>query len=213
MTKELKKRIFDIMLSAIGLLISVWLWAIIAMLIIIEDGFPFLIKQNRVGRNGKLFKSYKFRSMYKSALSEKVNIQARPDDPRVTRVGYILRRTALDELPQLINILIGDMSFVGPRPLLPGEIEIHANCGSINMTEIPGYQERVLIKPGLTGISQIFADRDLPRSKKFKYDVQYAKKHSINFDIKLIIFSLLITFSCNWEKRGRKIRLLKMIEI
>ncbi|OPX17825.1 hypothetical protein BXT86_04435 [candidate division WOR-3 bacterium 4484_100] len=209
----LRKRIFDIVLSAGGLLLSAWLWAFIIILIIIEDGFPFLIKQQRVGQNGRLFKSYKFRSMRKSTLTEEINIQARPDDPRVTRVGRFLRKTALDELPQLINILLGDMSFVGPRPLLPNEIEVYANGGTVNITDIPGYKERITMSPGLTGISQIFADRDLPRYLKFKYDIQYLQKYSIFFDIKLILLSFIITFCKSWEKRGMKIGLLKNFRI
>jgi len=203
------KRPFDVLLSGIGLILSSWLWALIWMAILLEDGYPALISQFRIGKDGRTFKSLKFRSMKKSALNEDIYIQATENDPRTTNVGKILRKTAFDELPQLLNIFLGDMSFVGPRTLLPSEIEHHSECEYIQISDIPGYEERIMVHPGLTGIAQIYAPRDLPRRHKFKYDLLYIRKRSFLLDLKLIILSFLITFQGRWEKSGAKLRLLK----
>ncbi len=207
--EPVSKRVFDFILSLVGLVLSSWVWALIWIAIYFEDGAPCLIRQNRIGKNGVIFKVLKFRSMRKASLSETINIQARADDPRITKVGRFLRKTALDELPQLINILIGEMSFVGPRALLPAEIEVENDCNSVDITKIPGYAERILIKPGLTGIAQIFAPRDVSRRRKFRYDLIYLKKMNLLFDIKLILLSFLITFKGTWDKKGRKLTMLK----
>jgi len=210
----LLKRPFDILLSAIGLIMSSWLWVFIWIAIAIEDGFPVIIRQERIGIYGKLFKNYKFRSMKKSTLKEQVRIQATEGDLRVTRVGRILRKCALDELPQLINIFLGQMSFVGPRALLPEEKEVHllgnaySNGGTLNITEIPGFYQRATVRPGLTGIAQIWAPRDIPRRHKFKYDLLYIRKSAFWLDLKLIFVSFLVTFRSSWERRGVKLGIL-----
>ena len=116
----------------------------------------------------------------------------------------MLRATALDELPQLWNIVKGDMSFVGPRALLPEEIEVHGSEELIPLEKIPGYEERCRVRPGLTGLAQIYADRDIPRRSKFRYDLLYIKKQSFWLDLKLIGLSFWITFRGKWEHRGRK---------
>lgn len=201
------KRVFDVLLSGLGLILSSWLWALIWIGIWCEDGTPCCIKQFRIGKGGKLFKVIKFRSMRKSTLNETVNHQAAENDPRFTVMGRLLRKTALDELPQLINILIGDMSFVGPRALLPVEVEQHDSY--LHTNEIPGYDKRIMIRPGLTGIAQVFAPRDLPRRHKFKYDLLYFRKIGLLFDIKIIAISFLITFTGNWERRRNKLRSLR----
>ncbi|MEO0124418.1 MAG: sugar transferase [candidate division WOR-3 bacterium] len=205
--EPLSKRIFDIILSGIGLILSSWLWSLIWIGIWCEDGSPCCIRQFRIGKNGKLFKVIKFRSMRKNTLNERINIQAKDNDPRITIMGKILRKTALDELPQLINIFIGDMSFVGPRALLPAEIE--QNDCYLHVWEIPGYEKRVKVRPGLTGIAQIFAPRDLPRRHKFKYDLLYIRKMSFLLDLNLIIISFLITFKGTWERKRNKLNFLK----
>lgn len=203
------KRHFDIFLSGIGLLLSAWLWAIIAILILFEDGFPVLIRQRRVGKDGRIFNSFKFRSMVKSTLKEKVNSQATENDQRITWIGRWLRACAFDELPQLLNILAGDMSFVGPRPLLPNEIEVEGDFEQIKIQEIPGYTKRITVRPGLTGIAQIFAPRDIPRRHKFKYDLLYIRKMNFWHDIQLIFLSFMITFRGAWEKRCAKLEILE----
>jgi len=122
----------------------------------------------------------------------------------MTRIGRFLRATALDEVPQLWNILKGDMSFVGPRALLPEEIEVNGDGELIPLEKIPGYEERHRVRPGLTGLAQIYASRDIPRSQKFKYDLLYIKKQSFWLDLKLIGLSFWITLRGKWEHRGRK---------
>src|SRR4030042_6963781 len=211
--KPLLKRPFDIILSGFGLIMSSLLWALISIVIIIEDGFPVIIKQQRIGKYGKLFWGYKFRSMKKQTLDEKVSIQACENDPRVTRIGRLLRRCAMDELPQLLNIFLGDMSFVGPRALLPKEQEVntsrqYTNGGICDITTIPGFNERILVKPGLTGIAPIWAPRDIMRRQKFKYDLLYIKKMSFWLDLKLILLSFLVTFNSAWESSGAKLKTL-----
>lgn len=203
------KRPFDALLAGVGLILSSWLWVLIGLAIIIEDGFPILIRQYRIGKMGKLFGSYKFRSMKKSTLNEVIQIQAQAHDNRITRIGRVLRKTALDELPQLINILLGDMSFVGPRALLPREVEINGDRKIVKIEEILGYEKRILLRPGLTGIGQIFCDRDLPRKYKFKYDLLHLKKRGLFYDLSLIILSFLVSFRGSWEVRGLKTSLLK----
>lgn len=203
------KRLCDISLAITGLVISSWFWVLICICIIIEDGFPILIKQDRIGKAGRIFKSYKFRSMVESASNEKVSRQASQNDSRITKFGWCLRKTAFDELPQLLNILKGDMSFVGPRPLLPTEIEVWGDCDSLHICEIPGYKDRAKVLPGLTGIAQVYAPRDLTRAQKFKFDLEYIKTKNLWLDIKLIFISFLITFKSCWEKRGDKLGFLK----
>ncbi len=205
--EPIAKRIFDIALSGIGLVLSSWLWVLIWLGIWFEDGSPCCIKQLRIGKNGRIFKVIKFRSMRKSSLNEKIHIQACDNDSRITFMGKILRSTALDELPQLVNIFIGDMSFVGPRALLPAEKE--QNDCYLYVHEIPGYEKRIQVKPGLTGIAQIFAPRDLPRRHKFKYDLLYIRKMSFLLDLKLIVISFLITFKGTWGRKKDKLRFLK----
>jgi lipopolysaccharide/colanic/teichoic acid biosynthesis glycosyltransferase len=132
-------------------------------------------------------------------------LQAREGDPRVTRVGRLLRATALDELPQLWNILRGDMSFVGPRALLPQEIEVGATGQPIPLERIPGYEARHRVRPGLTGLAQVHAPRDLPRRHKFRLDRLYIERQSLWLDLRLIGLSFWITARGRWEHRGRKI--------
>ena len=113
---SLTKRAMDIFLAAAGLVVSSPLWLVIAIAIILDDGLPVLYSQERVGLNGRIFKLYKFRSMVRDAERKTDPLLSDTDDPRVTRIGRFLRASSLDELPQLINILVGHMSFVGPRP-------------------------------------------------------------------------------------------------
>jgi lipopolysaccharide/colanic/teichoic acid biosynthesis glycosyltransferase len=198
------KRLFDLSLAALGLLASAPLWPVVTLAIKLDDGGPVFYGQHRVGRGGYWFKSWKFRSMVPDADQHFGPLQARSGDSRVTRVGRLLRATALDELPQLWNIFKGDMSFVGPRALLPEEIEVHGRETPMALEKIPGYKERHRVRPGLTGLAQIYADRDIPRQYKFRYDLLYIKKQSFWLDLKLIALSFWITSRGKWEHRGRK---------
>ena len=205
----LLKRPFDIILSASGMLIASGLSALIWIAIILEDGFPVFIRQERIGKNGRLFKSLKFRSMFKGTMhKEKIKIQAVENDPRITRVGRILRKCAFDEMPQLINIFLGQMSFVGPRALLPVEIEVNGHKPE-RICDVPGYEQRVKVLPGLTGLAQVYAARDLCRRNKFKYDLLYIRHPGFLRDLGLIATSFLITFHGTWEKRSAKMRFLE----
>ena len=199
------KRPFDVVLSFMGIFLSMPLWLLFTILIWLGDrGFIFF-KQNRVGKNGRIFKVLKFRSMIVNAEGDQGPVQAKANDPRVTKIGRILRATAMDELPQLLNILRGDMSFVGPRALRPEEIEINGNPSTKSLTDIPGYQERHSIRPGLTGFAQIYLPPDAPRNKKFRLDLLYIKKRSFWLDLKLVFLSFWITFRAKWGSSQKKI--------
>jgi exopolysaccharide biosynthesis WecB/TagA/CpsF family protein len=199
------KRIFDVTLSLSSLIVSFPLWLLISLAILFEDGRPIFFVQERIGKGGKIFKVLKFRSMDKDAEEGIGSIQAVEDDPRVTKVGRILRPTAMDELPQLINILKGDMSFVGPRALRPAELEVKGNPHTVSIEGIPGYRERLTVRPGLTGLAQVYLPTDALRQEKFHYDLVYIKNQSLWLDLKLTLLSFWITFRGKWESRGRKI--------
>ena len=199
------KRAFDIFLSSVGLLISSPLWIIIILRIKLEDRGPVFYLQERVGKNGKIFRVIKFRSMIVNAEKDVGPIQAAEHDPRVTIIGRFLRKTAMDELPQLVNIWKGDMSFVGPRALRPAEKEVYGKEHEIEIEKIPGYKKRLEATPGLTGIAQVYIPADAPRRRKFRYDLLYIKKQSFCLDMKLILLSFWITFKGKWESGGKKI--------
>lgn len=197
------KRAFDILLAGLGLVASAPLWAVIAAAIKVEDRGPVFFAQDRVGLGGRRFRALKFRSMIPDAEATTGAVQAVPDDPRATAVGRALRATAMDELPQLWNIFRGDMSFVGPRALRPGEVDV-AGSRLVQIDQIPGYAARTAVRPGLTGIAQIYAARDIPRRQKFRYDRLYVRRQSMWLDLRLILLSFWISFLGTWESRGRK---------
>ena len=201
------KKFFDFSFSLFGIIFSLPVWFLISLAILIEDGWPVLYSQDRVGKGGRIFKAFKFRSMIKGAEEDTGPIQASEDDSRVTRVGRVLRATAMDELPQLFNIFRGDISFVGPRALRLEEREVRDNT-SRKAFDYPNFNERSKVKPGLTGIAQVFAPRDISREKKFEYDIWYIKNRSFRLDVYLIILSFLITFNERWEVRRDKLTLL-----
>jgi lipopolysaccharide/colanic/teichoic acid biosynthesis glycosyltransferase/predicted protein tyrosine phosphatase len=198
------KRAFDVLVSGLGLLASAPLWALIACLIKREDGGPVFYAQERVGKDGRRFTGRKFRSMVPDAERTSGPLQARDADARITRVGRWLRVTAMDELPQLWTIFRGDMSFVGPRALRAEEIEVNSQGRAVPLEAIPGYAARQRVTPGLTGLAQIYADRDIPRRHKFRYDRVYIRKQSFGLDLRLILLSLWITLRGRWERRGAK---------
>jgi lipopolysaccharide/colanic/teichoic acid biosynthesis glycosyltransferase len=199
------KRAFDLLLSGIGLLISAPFWLLFAVAIKLEDGGPVFFPQPRVGLGGRTFTALKFRSMVPDAEKRFGLVQATERDPRVTAVGRLLRATAMDELPQLWNIFVGDMSFVGPRPLVPGEVEVHGDGRIVPLDAIAGYRERHSVRPGLTGLTQVYAPRDLKRSRKFRLDLLYLKRASLWLDLKLIVLSFWISGRGQWETRAPKV--------
>jgi lipopolysaccharide/colanic/teichoic acid biosynthesis glycosyltransferase len=199
------KRAFDCALSGVGLIASAPLWMVIAVAIKLEDGGPVLFRQARVGLGGRTFDALKFRSMVPDAEAQTGPVQATENDPRITRVGRLMRATAMDELPQLWNIFAGDMSFVGPRPLRPGEVDVRGDGQLVHLDQIPGYAARHRVRPGLTGLTQVYASRDISRTSKFRLDQVYLKRASFWLDMKLILLSFWITGTGAWEKRNRRI--------
>jgi lipopolysaccharide/colanic/teichoic acid biosynthesis glycosyltransferase len=197
------KRALDVGLSGIGLVVSAPLWAAIAAAIKMDSRGPVFYTQARVGAGGRPFNVLKFRSMIADAERASGPLQAGADDPRVTRVGHLLRATAMDELPQLWNIFRGDMSFVGPRALRPEEIEFVGGA-AVPLDRIPGFAERCRVPPGLTGIAQIYAPRDITRRQKFRFDRLYIGRQSLLLDVRLILLSFWISMRGTWETRAKK---------
>jgi len=199
------KRLLDIGLAGAGLVASSPLWLVLATLIRLEDRGPVFYSQERAGQSGRPFRVWKFRSMIPDAERHVGAVQATENDPRITRIGRLMRATAMDELPQLWNIFVGDMSFVGPRALRPGEIEVVGSGRLEALEDVPGYAERCLLRPGLTGIAQIYARRDITRRRKFRYDRLYISRQSFSLDVRLIVLSFWITFRGRWEPRSGKV--------
>ncbi len=182
------KRLTDLMTAGAGLCLFAPLWPIIALAIKLCDGGPVLYSQDRVGQNGRPFKLYKFRTMRPDAEQGK-SVWCSPNDPRVTRVGRLLRRARLDELPQLYNVLIGQMSIVGPRPERPDFVEELCQ-------KLPYYAERHLVKPGITGWAQIgfrYGSSVEDAKQKLQFDLYYLKHMSFELDM-IILFRTLGTF-------------------
>ena len=199
------KRAFDCALAGAGLIASAPVWVLIALAIKIEDRGPIFFRQARVGLGGREFDALKFRSMVPDAEARTGPVQATENDPRVTRVGRVMRSTAMDELPPLWNIFAGDMSFGGPRPLRPGEVEVRGDGQLVPLDQIPGYAARHGVRPGLTGLTQVYASRDISRTSKFRMDQVYLKRASFWLDLKLILLSFWITGTGAWEKRNRRV--------
>ncbi len=180
---ELIKRLFDVVGAIVGLLILIPLFPFIALLIIIDDGFPVIFRQVRVGKNGKQFKLLKFRSMCRDAEEDGIARFAQENDERVTRVGKFLRKSHLDELPQFINVIRGEISMVGPRAERPELIEKLQK-------EVPFYRARLFVKPGATGWAQInyqYASNVEETSVKLEHDLFYIMHRSFFLDIMIII--------------------------
>ena len=203
--EPLLKRPLDILLSAFMMIVSAPVSLLIALGIKLEDGGPIFYQQERWGRAGKRFKVYKFRTMIPNSDELFGVKQASENDSRISRAGKVLRATGLDELPQIINILKGDMSFVGPRALAIGEILHDENGGKVAYEEVPGFWTRLSVRPGLTGITTIYKPKDISPRKKFRYDLLYVRNQSFWLDLGLIIMSFWISFRGKWETRGKKV--------
>ena len=192
------KRGFDILLSSVGLIVSLPLWGIISLAVKLNDGGPVFYSQPRVGKDGQVFSGLKFRSMVPDADRKWGVVPASVNDPRITRVGKILRATAMDELPQLWNILRGDMSFVGPRPEW---LELVKKF----RVEIPSFDLRHKVRPGLTGLAQVYGHSEMSRRHKLRYDLLYARRQSFWLDVRLVVLSFLVTLAGRWELREAKV--------
>jgi lipopolysaccharide/colanic/teichoic acid biosynthesis glycosyltransferase len=192
------KRGLDVVLSAAGLAASLPLWGAIALAIKLNDSGPVFYRQCRVGKVCREFTVFKFRSMVADSDRRWGAVTACSDDQRATRVGRILRATAMDELPQLWNILRRDMSFVGPGAEW---VELVKKFRQ----EIPAFDRRHVVRPGLTGLAQLYGHAEMPRRKKLRYDLFYARRASFWLDARLIFLSFLVTFAGKWELRQKKL--------
>lgn len=201
----LLKRPFDLLLGILGLLVSAPLWAIFSLAIKLEDQGSVFFLQERWGKDKSRIMVYKFRTMLPNAQEKFGHVQAQENDPRVTRVGRLLRATSLDEMPQLLNIVKGDMSWVGPRALAVDEVQVQGEGAGLPDEAILGFEARSKLLPGLTGIAQIFAPRDVPRAQKYRYDAIYASSQCLWLDLRLISLSLWITLRARWEARDSKL--------
>lgn len=199
------KRPLDFVLSSIGLILSAPLWLAIALAIKLEDGGPVFYTQERWGKGVSRIMVRKFRTMTPDADKKFGNIQAKENDDRTTRVGRVLRATGMDELPQLLNIWKGDMSFVGPRALAVDEIVHDENGNALRYEEIPGFHKRLSVRPGLTGIATVYRPKDIHPQDKFHHDLLYIEKQSFWLDLCLITLSFWISIRGKWETRGSKV--------
>lgn len=191
---DASKRLMDILLSLLGLIMVSPIMLIVSILIKLESSGPIIFSQKRVGLNGKEFNMLKFRSMVQNAeeLKERLRKQNEmsgpmfkmKEDPRVTKVGRFIRKTSIDELPQLINILKGEMSLVGPRPSLPNEVAKFE----------PWMLERLKVKPGLTCYWQVSGRNNIDFEDWMKLDIKYVKDRNLGLDIKLIFKTFFVLF-------------------
>lgn len=184
------KRLFDILVSFVGLLILIVPMAIVALCIMIDTPGGAIYKQERLGLNGKKFYMYKFRTMYADAEKNGAQWSTGKNDSRVTSLGRILRRTKIDELPQLYNCLVGDISLVGPRPergIFYEKFE----------TYVHGFSQRLKVKPGITGLAQIKGGYFAKPEEKVLYDIEYIKTRSVWLDIKILFGTVIVIFNGN----------------
>jgi len=181
------KRIMDIVLCLLAMIVALPVMLVTAIAIKLDDGGPVFYKQKRVTLDGKIFEILKFRSMIVNAESAGKSQPATDNDPRITKVGKIIRATRIDELPQILNILKGDMSIVGPRPERVEHVEAYSK-------EIPEFNYRTKVKGGLTGYAQIYGKYNTTAYDKLRLDLMYIENYSIMLDIKLILLTLRVIF-------------------
>lgn len=173
------KRLIDILISVVFLPVVVLIFIIVAPIIWFEDKGPIFYKARRIAKGGGIFKMYKFRSMKVNAPDirmENGDTYNGDDDPRVTKVGRFLRKTSIDEIPQFLNVLIGNMSFIGPRPDTPDFLDVYKNKFPAILT----------IKPGITGYNQAYFRNSIDGKEKMKNDDYYAKNLSFGLDVKIV---------------------------
>lgn len=190
------KRVLDLTLASLGLLATIPLWLAIVVAIRLDSPGRAIFVQERVGIHGRLFRFYKFRSMYADAENRVADLQSSNEvsgpvfkmraDPRVTRVGSLLRRTSLDELPQLLNVLKGEMSLVGPRPPLPKEVEQYRPSDAV----------RLSVKPGLTCLWQISGRSTVGFEEWMEFDRDYIRRMSLQVDVGILLRTVWAVVSC-----------------
>ena len=176
------KRIFDFTVSLLLIIISSPVFLIVALIVLIDSGHPVIFKQYRVGKGNKLFYIYKFRTMRVNTRNASTD-ELEEAEQVITKSGRILRKTSLDELPQLFNVLTGKMSFVGPRPLIPEEKEIRQIRKEYNVYSV---------RPGITGLAQVNGRDMLSAEEKALFDKEYVEKQSFIFDMKILFKTVLV---------------------
>lgn len=195
MYRNFFKRVIDIVLSALGIIALFWLFLIIAIAIVIDDPGPVIFKQRRIGRNRVFFNIWKFRSMKMSAPHDIPTHMIKDPEQYITKVGKFLRKTSLDELPQLFNIFVGQMSIIGPRPALWNQNDLILERDKYNVNDL---------RPGLTGWAQINGRDELEISEKARLDGEYAKRISFLFDIKCFFRTILSVLKQDGVVEGAK---------
>jgi len=177
---RVSKRFIDILLSLMGLILLAVPFAIIALAIKLDSRGPVFFRQVRIGKEGKPFRVWKFRTMIKGATERGLGVTVARDDERITRVGRMLRNFGLDELPQLINVVRGEMSLVGPRPTLPYQVEHYDDF----------QRRRLTVKPGITSLAVVSGRNALTWKKRIELDVWYVDHYSLLLDLKILLRTL-----------------------
>ncbi len=179
------KRAIDLVVAVAALLILSPLMVCIAAAIKLTSKGPVLFSQRRLGKHAKVFLLYKFRTMIDGAVNVGLGLSTAESDPRITPIGRLLRRSSLDELPQLVNVLKGDMSLVGPRPTIPEHLEYYT----------PEQRRRLDMRPGLTGLSMIRGRANNPWSVRIRYDVEYVETFSLLLDVRIMLSTVRVVLS------------------
>lgn len=180
-------RVLDIMIGIVGLVISIPILIIFGIMIKKEDGGPIFYKQDRLGKDGKVIFIYKLRSMRVDAEKNGA-VWAEKNDPRITKVGRFIRKTRIDEIPQFLNILKGEMSIIGPRPERP-TLTMEFN------EKIPGFINRLVVKPGLTGYAQVNGGYDISPEDKIKDDLYYIRNRSLFLDLGILLKTVKVVLT------------------
>lgn len=185
------KYLIDFILALVLLIIFLPVFLILSFIIMLDSKGPMIYRQKRVGTNGELFTIYKFRTMKIDTPCISTEEMQRLNIDPVTRVGHFLRKSSLDELPQLINIIKCEMSFVGPRPALPSQIDVNTKREELGVH---------MLRPGITGLAQVMGRDDLDTETKVNYDAEYCRKVSVIFDLKIIILTIIAIISSRGNK-------------
>ncbi|MBN1892059.1 MAG: sugar transferase [Clostridiales bacterium] len=199
--QRLFKRFFDIVFSFIIIILTWPIQLLIALAVRLDSPGPILYSQERITESGRIYIVYKFRTMVQDAEENFGEYQSGPDDPRVTKVGRLLRNTHMDELPQFLNILFGDMSVVGPRSDRPSTIEAFES-------DIPGYNQRLKVKSGLTGLAQVYGKYNTDPEDKLRFDMMYIKNYSFVLDVRIILKTIqsVLPFGDNYNSDDPNIK-------
>jgi lipopolysaccharide/colanic/teichoic acid biosynthesis glycosyltransferase len=174
------KRVLDVLVAAAALIVLSPVLALVALAIVLETGLPVLFRQVRIGLGGREFGMYKFRSMVRNAAAVGPYYTSAAD-PRITRVGAFIRRTSLDELPQLFNVLAGDMSLVGPRPDVPAQRSLYTS---------EDWAQRCSVRPGITGLAQATLRSQATPEQRLALDLRYAREHSLWLDLRILAWTV-----------------------